>query len=100
MYCAAHVVVCVCVCVCVSPDQVFDEVRPLVTSVLDGYNVCIFAYVARCGQQLTSSGGAPDVPAAWLFRLWLCCNGLCTAAMGRRGRARPTPWRATPTIVA
>ena len=28
-----------------SQGQVFDEVRPLVTSVLDGYNVCIFAYV-------------------------------------------------------
>lgn len=26
-------------------EQIFDAVRPLVISVLDGYNVCIFAYV-------------------------------------------------------
>merc|ERR1712232_1218414 len=25
-------------------QQVFEEARPLATSVLDGYNVCIFAY--------------------------------------------------------
>jgi hypothetical protein len=27
-----------------SQDQVFEEVRPVLTSVLDGFHVCIFAY--------------------------------------------------------
>ena len=25
-------------------EQVFEETKPLITSVLDGYHVCIFAY--------------------------------------------------------
>jgi kinesin family protein C2/C3 len=28
----------------ISQSEVFEEVEPLVRSVLDGYNVCIFAY--------------------------------------------------------
>ncbi len=35
------------VCVLSRSEQVFEEVKDLVTSVLDGFNVCIFAYV-RC----------------------------------------------------
>ena len=27
-----------------SQEEVFAEVQPVVTSVMDGYNVCIFAY--------------------------------------------------------
>lgn len=27
-----------------SQDQIFNEVSPIITSCIDGYNVCIFAY--------------------------------------------------------
>ena len=35
--------VCVCVCVCVHM-QVFEDTKPIITSCVDGYNVCIIAY--------------------------------------------------------
>jgi len=46
---------------CFQPDcnqtQVFEEVKPLATSVLDGYNVCIFAYgQTGSGKTFTMSG--------------------------------------------
>eukprot|EP00668_Euglena_longa_P034863 GGOE01044756.1.p1 GENE.GGOE01044756.1~~GGOE01044756.1.p1 ORF type:complete len:637 (+),score=228.55 GGOE01044756.1:161-2071(+) len=42
-------------------DQVFDEVRPLVTSVMDGYNVCIFAYgQTGSGKTYTMEGTEVD----------------------------------------
>jgi hypothetical protein len=27
-----------------SQDEVFEQIRPILTSFVDGYNVCIFAY--------------------------------------------------------
>ena len=40
-----------------SQQQIFDEVSGLVTSVLDGYNVCIFAYgQTGSGKTFTMSG--------------------------------------------
>ena len=29
-------------------EEIFNDVKPLATSVLDGYNVCIFAYGQVC----------------------------------------------------
>ena len=44
-----------------SQTQVFDEVAPLVTSVLDGYNVCIMAYgQTGSGKTHTMEGPASD----------------------------------------
>ncbi|KDO25234.1 hypothetical protein SPRG_09481 [Saprolegnia parasitica CBS 223.65] len=42
-------------------DQVFAQVKPLITSVLDGYNVCIFAYgQTGSGKTFTMSGSAEN----------------------------------------
>ncbi|XP_046878259.1 kinesin-like protein KIF25 [Hypomesus transpacificus] len=68
-----------------SQDAVFEEVKPLLTSLLDGYNVCIMAYgQTGSGKTHTMIGSQPESPsgleteagqgiipkAAWeLFRL-------------------------------
>ncbi|RLN53182.1 hypothetical protein BBJ29_001721 [Phytophthora kernoviae] len=42
-------------------DQLFSEVKPLVTSILDGYSVCIFAYgQTGSGKTFTMSGPADN----------------------------------------
>jgi kinesin family protein C2/C3 len=42
-------------------EEVFDEVEALVTSVLDGYNVCIFAYgQTGSGKTYTMEGSKTD----------------------------------------
>ncbi|EQC40033.1 hypothetical protein SDRG_02690 [Saprolegnia diclina VS20] len=42
-------------------DQVFAQVKPLITSVLDGYNVCIFAYgQTGSGKTFTMSGSTEN----------------------------------------
>jgi len=42
-------------------EQVFEEAKPLATSVLDGYNVCIFAYgQTGSGKTHTMAGTAAD----------------------------------------
>lgn len=39
-----------------SQERVFADVEPIVTSVMDGYNVCIFAY-GQTGMQQILQGG-------------------------------------------
>ena len=42
-------------------EQVFEQVRPLVTSFLDGYSVCIFAYgQTGSGKTFTMQGGSDN----------------------------------------
>uniref|UniRef100_K3X2X4 Kinesin-like protein n=1 Tax=Globisporangium ultimum (strain ATCC 200006 / CBS 805.95 / DAOM BR144) TaxID=431595 RepID=K3X2X4_GLOUD len=43
-------------------DQLFSEVRPLVTSILDGYSVCIFAYGQTGSGKTHTMAGPPDNP--------------------------------------
>ena len=47
-----------------SPPQVFQEVQALVTSCIDGYNVCIFAY----GQTGAGKTYTMEVGAGWRDR--------------------------------
>ncbi len=55
---------------CFGPDstqkQVFAEVEALVTSVLDGYNVCIFAYGQTGSGKTFSMEGSKDHPGTCL----------------------------------
>ncbi|XP_072553128.1 kinesin-like protein KIF25 [Salminus brasiliensis] len=45
-------------------DAVFEEVKPLLTSLLDGYNVCIMAYgQTGSGKTYTMIGSQPEDPA-------------------------------------
>lgn len=43
-------------------DQVFNEVKPLVTSILDGYSVCIFAYGQTGSGKTFTMAGPPESP--------------------------------------
>lgn len=43
-------------------DQLFSEVRPLVTSILDGYSVCIFAYGQTGSGKTHTMAGPADNP--------------------------------------
>jgi kinesin family protein C2/C3 len=45
-----------------SQIQVFDEVKALATSLLDGYNVCIFAYGATGSGKTHTMAGTPTDP--------------------------------------
>jgi kinesin family protein C2/C3 len=48
-------------------SQLFDEISPLVTSVLDGYNVCIFAY-GQTGSGKTHTMEGPESDRGVYFR--------------------------------
>lgn len=48
-----------------SQEEVFENVKPFVTSFLDGFNVCIFAY----GQ--TGSGKVRWLCLLWMLSGWL-----------------------------
>src|SRR4051812_25843965 len=56
-------------------EMVFKDTQPLVTSVLDGYNVCIFAYGQTGSGKTYTMEGAKDSPGvnyralAELFRV-------------------------------
>ncbi|KAJ4839685.1 hypothetical protein Tsubulata_041115 [Turnera subulata] len=43
-------------------EQIYDDTRPLIRSVLDGYNVCIFAY-GQTGSGKTYTMSGPDLTA-------------------------------------
>ncbi|KAG6617021.1 Kinesin-like protein [Phytophthora cinnamomi] len=43
-------------------DQLFSEVKPLVTSILDGYSVCIFAYGQTGSGKTFTMSGPPENP--------------------------------------
>ncbi|KNC52017.1 microtubule-based motor protein [Thecamonas trahens ATCC 50062] len=43
-------------------DEVFQDTKPLVTSVLDGYNVCIFAYGQTGSGKTYTMEGPPENP--------------------------------------
>ncbi|KAL7689156.1 putative kinesin-like protein [Plasmopara halstedii] len=43
-------------------DQLFSEVKPLVTSILDGYSVCIFAYGQTGSGKTFTMSGSPENP--------------------------------------
>lgn len=60
-----------------SSEEVFSDMRPLVRSVLDGYNVCIFAY----GQ--TGSGKTFTMVRTVIFRRWLdgCWSNILWTAL-------------------
>eukprot|EP00941_MAST-03F_sp_MAST-3F-sp1_P004640 g4640.t1 len=46
--------------------NIFEEIRPLVTSVMDGFNVCIFAYgQTGAGKTYTMEGNAQDEGIYW-----------------------------------
>ncbi|KAL5832412.1 hypothetical protein ACOSQ4_017766 [Xanthoceras sorbifolium] len=45
-----------------SQDEVFSEVEPVIKSVLDGYNACIFAYGQTGTGKTFSMEGTPDSP--------------------------------------
>lgn len=67
-------------------DQLFSEVRPLVTSILDGYSVCIFAY----GQ--TGSGKTHVNARACLilpFGLYINSLTVCLSFVYRRWLDQP-----------
>ncbi|KAF3772104.1 Kinesin, partial [Nymphaea thermarum] len=47
-------------------EEVFMDTRPLIRSVLDGFNVCIFAYgQTGSGKTFTMSGPDPSLEASW-----------------------------------
>lgn len=69
-------------------DDVFDQCKDLLTSVVDGYNVCIFAY-----------GQVWHVRRVFLFYpVLLCLNGTFACCF-RPERERRTPWKAVPTTL-
>lgn len=43
-----------------STEKVFEEVQPLVVSVLDGYNVCLFAYGQTGSGKTWTMEGVPE----------------------------------------
>ncbi|KAK9273189.1 hypothetical protein L1049_017996 [Liquidambar formosana] len=45
-----------------SQDEVFSEVEPVIKSVLDGYNACIFAYGQTSTGKTFTMEGTPDCP--------------------------------------
>ena len=52
-------------------EQVFAEVEALVTSVLDGYNVCIFAYGQTGSGKTFSMEGSKDQPGIFLRLIYI-----------------------------
>lgn len=59
-----------------SPPQVFQEVQALITSCIDGFNVCIFAYgQTGAGKTYTMEVGARCRGGVQTVRTTPCCHG-------------------------
>lgn len=73
--------------------DVFEQCRDLLTSVVDGYNVCIFAY----GQVRGTPHRSP--PTA-LLPIRTACTSLTCGCARRRAPARRIPWAGRLTTLA
>ena len=69
-------------------SDVFEQCKDLLTSVVDGYNVCIFAY----GQV----SGAASRRLGTMHACSRLSGGMCVACGDRRVLARRTPWKEGP----
>lgn len=66
------------------PLQVFQEVQALVTSCIDGYNVCIFAYgQTGAGKTYTMEVNLPGF-ASLFFLAFQLCSPLCPVSQCHR----------------
>ncbi|XP_077568443.1 kinesin-like protein KIF25 [Stigmatopora nigra] len=51
-----------------SQEVIFEEVKPLLTSLLDGYNVCIMAYGQTGSGKTHTMMGSPESEESWTLR--------------------------------
>ena len=73
-------------------DDIYAEAAPVITSVLDGYHVCMFAYGASC-----SIGSLHAVITFWSSKpchVWHCKQA---AGAGRCSKQAGCPWQQTKT---
>lgn len=79
------------------PLQVFQEVQALVTSCIDGYNVCIFAYgQTGAGKTYTMEVNLPGF-ASLFFLAFQICDALCAVCLSAIANPR---WALIQAVVA